>query len=67
MLLRVAAHRAETLAVIAGLDELASELERQTRVLVDVAANADEASGVQEDLDKLAAAVQGFAKLGGQP
>jgi hypothetical protein len=65
MVVRVSARRAETIAIIAGLDELAAELQWQTRLLVDFAANADETDGVQGELDALRAAVEGFASPDG--
>jgi hypothetical protein len=60
MVVRVSARRAETVAIIAGLDDLAAELQRQTRLLVDFAASADEVDGVLSDLEALSIAVEDF-------
>ncbi|ANZ35322.1 hypothetical protein BBK82_03705 [Lentzea guizhouensis] len=63
MFVRVAAHRAELMTIVAGINDIVAELERHTSQLIDIAAIADEAGGVQADLDVLAAGVSRFAKL----
>lgn len=61
MFVRVSAARAEHLTILAALDNLADELIRQTRLLVDVATEDYHADSAMTDLASIDAAVASYS------